>query len=363
MKAAVVNALTGRFAIEEVEIDEPIGHEVLVDVRASGLCHSDLHLANHDFGVPLPAVLGHEVAGVVRAVGPLVTEFGVGDHVVGSLVQFCGVCDTCRSGQTFRCGHPEATLRDPADAPRLSRNGSPLTQAFGMGGFAEKVLIHEHQLAAIPSELPFPQAAILGCGCITGAGAVINSARVRPGDTVAIIGVGGVGLNAITGARLSGARVIIAIDIHPSKEALSRKFGATHFIDGATPDLMDSISDIVPGGVDHAFEMVGQADTTLQAVRISRVGGSVYLIGAHRPGSTVNIDVLTDIIGPQRTIKGVFMGGANIKRDIPAYADLYLQGRFNLDDLVSQTISLDEINDAYELIESGAIARSVITNF
>ena len=307
MKAAILNNLDGTFQIEEIEIDVPRGREVLVEVKASGLCHSDLHFAEQDFGVPLPAVLGHELAGVVLAVGPEVREFSVGDHVVGSLIQFCGHCRACIGGRTYQCTRPEETLRDdPNHMHRLTRDGEGVAQGFGTGAFAERALVHENQLALVPKELPFAQASLLGCGTITGAGAAINTASVRPGDTVAVIGIGGVGLNVISGAKLAGASRIIAIDMQPKKADLARKFGATDFIDASAGD-------------------------TVNAVQVD--------------------------------LRGVYMGSSNIKHDIPMYAHLYLQGKINLDDLISREINLSDINEAYKELKGGSIARSVITSF
>src|SRR5258708_6917950 len=208
MKALVVNALGRGFDFEDVRIATPTGREVLIDVQASGLCHTDLLFATHDIA-PTPAVLGHEVAGIVAEVGPDVAQFRVGDHIVGSLAQSCGACARCLSARSFQCQHPEATLRRPTAAPRLSREGTPLFQGFGLGGFAERALVHENQLAAVPKEVPFAQAALLGCGVVTGAGSVLNTARVSAGDAVVIIGAGGVGLNAVRGARIAGASRIV----------------------------------------------------------------------------------------------------------------------------------------------------------
>src|ERR1700726_1539805 len=221
MKALVLNAVGRGFDFEDVDIAAPMGREVLVDVRASGLCHTDLLFATHDF-VPTPAVLGHEVAGIVAEIGPDVAQFRVGDHVVGSLAQSCGACARCLSGRSFQCKHPEWTLRRPSDAPRLSRNGAALFQGFGLGGFAERALIHENQLAVLPKEMPFPQAALLGCGVVTGAGAVLNTAQVNAGDSVVIFGAGGVGLNAISGARIAGASRIVVVDIQPKRLQVAR---------------------------------------------------------------------------------------------------------------------------------------------
>ena len=203
MKVLVLNAVGHRFDFEDVEIASPIGREVLVDVQASGLCHTDLLFATHDI-VPTPSVLGHEVAAIVAAIGPDVTQFRVGNHVVGSLSQSCGGCARCLSGRSFQCQHPESTLRRPGDTPRLSRNGAGLFQGFGLGGFAEQALIHKNQLAVVPEKIPFAQIASLGCGVVAGAGSVLNTANVSAGDSVVIFGARGGGLNAVSDARTSG---------------------------------------------------------------------------------------------------------------------------------------------------------------
>lgn len=363
MKAAIVKQLDGMFRVENVEIDAPAHQEVLVRVKASGLCHSDLHLAQTDFGIPLPAVYGHELAGVVEAIGPEVTEFAVGDHVVASLIQFCGSCFPCHDGRTYQCDHPQHTVRDTGAPSRLKQDGEPLGQAFGTGGFAEMTLIHQNQLVAIPKEMPFPQAALLACGTVTGVGAVLNTAQVRAGQSVAVIGIGGVGLNVISGAVLAAAGTIVAIDRQPAKEVLARKFGATHFVNPEDGDPVEAIRRIVPGGIDHAFEVVGLKPTAEMAIKILRTGGTAYMIGAHKPGSAIDLNVQDDLVGLQKSVRGVYMGSSNFKHDIPMYADLYLRGRLNLDDLISREIDISEINDAYRELEGGAIARCVITSF
>ncbi|CAM3592865.1 Alcohol dehydrogenase class-3 [Pseudomonas reidholzensis] len=363
MKAAVLNQDNGKFEIEEVDIDIPKRREVLVAVKASGLCHSDLHMSAGGYGVALPAVFGHELAGVVEAIGPDVREFQVGDHVVASLVQYCGHCKACLDGRTYQCARPEETHRAEAEGPRLSRNGQPLTAVFGTSAFAEYSLVHENQLAKVPKELPFAQACVLGCGCVTGAGAAINTANVKPGDTVAIIGVGGVGLNVISGARLAGAVRIIAIDTQPAKASLARRFGATDFIDASQADAVERVHALTVTGVDHAFEVIGLRSTSQQAIKMARLGGGAYLIGLHKAGATIEVDVLDDLIVRQVIVRGVYMGSSNIKHDIPMYAQLYLDGRFNLDDLISKEIHISQINEAYEELQTGAIARSVITSF
>jgi S-(hydroxymethyl)glutathione dehydrogenase/alcohol dehydrogenase len=363
MKAAVLNRISGGFEIENINIDDPSGREVLVAVKAAGLCHSDLHLAQADYGIPLPAVFGHELAGVVEKIGPEVSEFAVGDHVVGSLVQFCGHCSPCGLGHTWQCDHPERTLRTEGNKGRLNTSGRRLTQVFGMGAFAEKSLVHENQLVKIPDDVPFAPASILGCGVVTGLGAVFNTAGVRPGQTVVVLGVGGVGLNVVAGARLAGASRIIAVDTHSKKESLARSFGATDFVNASLCDSVAAVLAATPAGVDHTFEVIGLKETMLQAIRMTRKGGAMYVIGLPKPGTELSVEVHPQLIRRQITICGVYMGSSNIKRDIPMYAEFYRQGRLDLDRLISREINIHEINEAYRALEGGELARSVITSF
>jgi S-(hydroxymethyl)glutathione dehydrogenase / alcohol dehydrogenase len=301
-----IERITGKFDIEDVEISSPTGREVLVGVKACGLCHSDLHLAEADYGTRLPAVLGHE-AGVVKQIGPGVRDFTIGDHVVRSLLQSCGHCGRCVSGSSFQCENPDETLRQAADGSRLMRGETPVTSGFGTGGFPEFALIHENQIVKVPKELSFPQASLLGCSVITGPGAVMNSAKVRPGETVVVVSVGGVGLNAIAGARLAGASQIIAVDLQPEKKALALRFGATHFVNSKDHDAVSEVKSISHGGVDHSFEVVGLVQTTQQAVQMVRTGGSAYIIGIHRPGLETPIQGL-DFVVRQVDLRGVYMG-------------------------------------------------------
>ncbi|HET9831088.1 MAG TPA: zinc-binding dehydrogenase [Vicinamibacterales bacterium] len=361
MRALVLNALGRGFDVEDIDIAAPIGREVLIDVRASGLCHTDLLFATHDF-VPLPAVLGHEVSGVVAAVGPDVGQFHIGDHVVGSLAQTCGTCVRCVAGRTFQCRHPESTLRRATDPPRLSRGGAAVFQGFGLGGFAERALIHENQLALVPKELPFAQAALLGCGVMTGAGVVLNSANVSAGDTVVIFGAGGVGLNAVSGARLAGASKIVVLDIQAKRLEQARRFGATDVIDSAHTNPLDAVRGLLPAGADHVFDFVGQKTLAEQGLDMLSAGGGLYLVGVARPDVEIGINIVS-AIGGQKRVQGVNLGSSNAKRDIPMYADLYLQGRMNLDDLVSRTISLGEVNDGYASLREGSLNRVVVTTF
>jgi len=361
VKALVVNTLGHGFDFEDVDIADPIGREILVEVRASGLCHTDLLFATHDI-VPMPAVLGHEVAGIVAAVGPDVAQFHVGDHVVGSLAQSCGACARCLSGRPFQCAHPELTLRRPTDAPRLSCNGVALFQGFGLGGFAEQALIHENQLAVVPKEIPFAQASLLGCGVVTGAGSVLNTANVSAGDSVVIFGAGGVGLNAVSGARIAGASRIVVIDIQQSRLDAARRFGATDVIDSTKSKPVEAVRDLLPGGADHVFDFVGLMAVAEQGLAMLGVGGGLYLVGVANPDVEIGVNIF-NAIGGQKRVQGVNFGSTNAKHDIPMYAELYLQGRMNLDDLVSKRISLRDVNDGYAALKDGSLTRVVVTSF
>jgi S-(hydroxymethyl)glutathione dehydrogenase/alcohol dehydrogenase len=361
MKALVLNAVGRGFNFEDVNIAPPIGREVLVNVQASGLCHTDLLFATHDI-VPTPAVLGHEVAGIVAKVGPDVAQITVGDHVVGSLAQSCGACTRCLSGRPFQCKYPESTLRRPSDAPRLSRNGVGLFQGFGLGGFAERALIHENQLAVVPKELPFPKAALLGCRVVTGAGSVLNTANVSAGDTVVICGAGGVGLNAVTWARIAGASRIVVIDIQAKRLDEAKRFGATDVIDSTKTKPVEAVLELLPGGADHVFDSVGQKAVAELGLAMLGVGGGLYLVGVARPDVDFGVNIFKAIAG-QKRVQGVNFGSTNAKRDIPMYAELYLQGRINLDDLVSRRISLREVNEGYAALKDGSLTRVVVTSF
>jgi S-(hydroxymethyl)glutathione dehydrogenase/alcohol dehydrogenase len=361
VKALVVNAIGRGFDFEDVDIAAPAGREVLVDVQASGLCHTDLLFATHDIA-PFPCVLGHEVAGIVVAVGLDVGQIHVGDHVVGSLTQSCGACARCLSGRPFQCQHPELTIRPSTAAPRLSRNGTDLFQGFGLGGFAQQALIHENQLAVVPKDIPFAQAALLGCGVVTGAGSVLNTANVRAGDTVVIFGAGGVGLNAVSGALIAGASQIVVIDIQPKRLEQARRFGATDVIDSSKAKPVEAVRDLLSEGADHVFDFVGLKAVSEQGLAMLAVGGGLYLVGVSKPEVDISVNIF-NAIGGQKRVQAVNYGSTNAKRDIPMYAQLYLQGRMNLDDLVSKRIALRDVNDGYAALKDGSLNRVVVTSF
>ncbi|MGW3486115.1 zinc-binding dehydrogenase [Streptomyces sp. NPDC001054] len=360
MKAAVTKGLGQGFVVEDVTLAEPTGHEVRVEVRASGLCHSDLSVATF-LGGEFPAVLGHEVAGVVTATGPDATQVRVGDHVVGSLIQYCGACVNCLAGRTYLCERPETTVRAPGETPRLSWNGEPVWNFSGLSGFAQEALIHENQLGVIPEEMPFAPAALLGCGVLTGAGAVLNSANVRQGETVVVMGAGGVGMNAVSGARLAGAGRIIVTDIEDGKLERARAFGATDVVNSRTSDPVEAVRELTGGGADHVFDFVGARPVTAQGFQMLGRGGGLYLIGIAGTDAGIDVSALSALTYSQK-VQGVYMGSSHLKRDIPFYASMYLQGRMNLDDLVSQEIALDEIDAGYEALKDGTTARVVVTD-
>jgi S-(hydroxymethyl)glutathione dehydrogenase / alcohol dehydrogenase len=360
MKAAVVREFGGGFQTEDVTIADPVGREVLVEVKASGLCHSDELAASTNLGYDVPMVLGHEVAGVVTAVGDQARDVAIGDHVVGCLVQYCGACRKCLTGRVGLCEHPEATVRDG----RLTdTDGHELAQGMGLGGFAEYAIIHENQVAKVPDAIPFPQAALLGCGVVTGAGAVMNTANVQPGQTVAIIGTGGVGTNAISGAVIAGAGRIIAIDVADDKLDNARHFGATDTVNSTTTDAVAAVKELTGGlGADFVFDFVGLPAVTRSGFDMLAQGGGLYLIGVLDPSNHLDLTSL-ELLNGRKRVEGVYMGSTNPKRDIPMIAELYLQGRYKLDELVSKTISIDEVQAGYESLHDPKINRVVITSF
>jgi S-(hydroxymethyl)glutathione dehydrogenase/alcohol dehydrogenase len=233
---------------------------------------------------------------------------------------------------------------------------------MGLGGFAERALIHENQLVRVPVDLPFAQAALLGCGVVTGAGAALNTAEVRAGETVVVVGAGGVGLNAISGARIAGASRIVVVDIQPPRLEAAKQFGATDVVDSTQTAPVEAVRDLLPGGADHVFDFVGLKAVTEQGLAMLAVGGGLYLVGVAKPEVSVDLNIF-DAIGGQKRVQGVNMGSTNFKRDIPMYAELYLQGRMNLDGLVSRRIALREVNDGYAALRDGSVNRVVVTSF
>jgi S-(hydroxymethyl)glutathione dehydrogenase/alcohol dehydrogenase len=358
MQAAVLRQAPGKLAIEDVQVADPAPHEVLIRVAAAGLCHSDLHVLTGDLPWPLPSVLGHESAGTVEAVGDAVTYVKPGDRVTACQYN-CGHCRMCLIGNPHWCDQRMAGRRPDALGPRLSSASGEAVEAFAdLATFAELMLVHEDAVVKLPDGMPFEPASLVSCGVMTGFGAVVNTAQVRPGETVAVIGCGGIGLNAVQAAEFSGAARVIAIDKLASKLALARQFGATDTVDAATNDPVAAVLELVPGGVDHAFEAIGLPATAEQAWRMVGRRGTATIIGAFARGQSITLD--TDSIITEKRLQGSFLGSGRYRVDMPLIMNLYLQGRYKLDELISQRITLDAVNDGYAALEQGEVARSVI---
>lgn len=359
MRAALLEHAPGDLVIDEVTLTDPGPDEVLVHTAACGLCHSDLHIMEGKLPTPFPALLGHEASGVVEAVGENVSEFSPGDHVVGCLSVFCGACRECSIGNTWLCEQRRALSVRPDGTSRVWRGDESVAQMAGLGGFAEQMLVHRNGIVKVPDELPHHLGALLGCAVITGVGAVFNSAQVRPGSTVAVIGAGGIGLNIVQGARLAGAERIIAVDLNQEKLDLATEFGATDVVDGSGGEAVAAVKELTAGGVDASFEAIGLTATIEQAFQMLRPGRTAYLVGLPAITDQITLPAAATVLSA-RGIQGVMMGSNNFKRDIPMLANLYLQGRLKLDELVAAQITLDEVNDGYAAMRRGTEARSVI---
>lgn len=357
MKAAVLREVRTPLQIEEVQISKPGPHEVLIRTVAAGLCHSDLHFIEGSYPHPLPAVLGHESAGVVEAVGSEVRTVKPGDHVITCLSAFCGHCEHCVTGHLSRCQSPE-TKRGAGEEPRLFQDTAPLPQFLNLSSFAEQMLVHEHALVAIRRDMPLDRAALIGCSVMTGYGAVAHTAGVRPGETVAVIGCGGVGLSVINAAAIAGASRIIAIDMVGSKSNLASEFGATDFIDASQEDAVKKVVELTRGGVHHAFEAIGLGKTAEQAFNMLARGGTATVVGMIPLGQTVTL-MGAAFLG-EKKIQGSMMGSNRFPVDMPRLVDFYMAGKLKLDELISRRIRLDEVNDGFAEMKTGELARSVI---
>jgi S-(hydroxymethyl)glutathione dehydrogenase/alcohol dehydrogenase len=360
MKAAVMRAVGEPLTIEDVDIAEPGPFEVRIRVAAAGLCHTDLRFMEGSYPLPLPAVLGHESAGIVEAVGERVTDVSPGDHVVTSLSVFCGSCYQCSRGYQYMCENKKATQRSSEETPRLSVGGGPAHQFLDLASFAEHMLVHDNAVVKVTEEIPLDRAALLGCGVATGLGAVFNTAGVRPGEDVAVIGCGGVGLAAVQGARIAGANRIIAVDRVVEKLELAEKMGATHTVNGS--EVEDPVREVraITGkaGVNHALEAIGTARTAEIAFGMLRWGGTATIVGLIPTGQMVSIP--GDVLFWEKKLQRSVMGSNRFKTDTPRYVQMYLDGRLNLDDMVSGRIPLEDVNEGFARMETGQDARNVI---
>ncbi len=363
MRACIVHDHADGAKVEDVEIDEPRAGEVVVKIAASGLCGSDMHvLHGRSVVAKYPMVLGHEGAGVIEAVGPGVTNVAPGDHVVIALYGPCGACHACLTGDIAHCNGADrmanifGTMGD--GTTRLRQGDAVVYPMIGCGSLAEYAVVRSAMVVPIADDVALDTICLAGCGVTTGLGAVFNAARVAPGDTVAVVGCGGVGLNVVQGARLAGAKTIIAIDTNPTKLEIAGRVGATHTIDASTVEMADGLKAIVPGGVDFAFEVVGSPTLVAAAFELVRQGGTCVMVGSPPTGSTIPIDGRS-LFADRRLIGTT--GGNNVPhRDIPRIVDLYRSGRLDLDTLVTQRLPLDRVHEAIAAAEGGTVARSVI---
>jgi S-(hydroxymethyl)glutathione dehydrogenase / alcohol dehydrogenase len=357
MKAAVCRAFGEPLTIEELELAAPRGTEIRVRVGACAICHSDVLLARGAWGGALPAVFGHEAAGVVEEIGPSVTGLAPGDHVVVTLIRSCGACVFCTAGEPVFC---EATFPLDAAGPLTDPTGAPVRQGLRTGAFAEQVVVEASQAVAIPHDVPLDVASLLACGVITGAGAVTNTAAVEAGSTVVVIGTGGVGLNVVQGAAISGAREIIAVDIAADKLSAARAFGATRTVDSRSEDAVEAVAAATGGRLaDYVFVAVGAAPAVQQALGLMRRGGTTVIVGMPASGVVAQFEPV-DLADSGQRIVGSKMGAARIQIDIPNLLTLYRQGRLKLDELITGRYALDEINDAIASVDRGEALRNVI---
>src|SRR6201999_4061331 len=357
MKAAVLREVGKPLQIEQVQINKPGPHEVLIRTAAAGLCHSDLHFMQGSYPHPLPAVLGHESAGVVEQVGSEVRTVKPGDHVITCLSAFCGHCEHCLTGHMSRCQNPE-TRRQQGEEPRLSSGAGPMNQFLNLSSFAEQMLIHQHACVAVRKDMPLDRAALIGCGVTTGIGAVIHTSNVRPGETVAVIGCGGVGMASINGAAIAGAGRIIAVDVNPAKLQLATKLGATDLVDPKNGDVVQQVREITKGGVQHAFEVLGRKETAEQAFGMLAPGGTATIVGMIPFGQKIELHGFDFL--RERRIQGSSMGSNHFRVDMPRLIEFYMRGRLHLEDWISAKLKLSEINEGFANMKAGKTLRSVI---
>jgi NDMA-dependent alcohol dehydrogenase len=364
MKAAVLREIGKPLVLEEVELDPPKAGEVRVRVQAAGICRSDLHFMHGDAVIALPAVLGHEGAGIVEEVGPGVTTVSPGDHVILSFVPNCGRCSFCLTGRSNLCEKHALTGAALFDGTtRLHKGEQRIAHMGKVACFAQETVVPETGCIPVPKSLGWPQAAFIGCCVTTGVGAAVYAAKVTAGSSVAVIGCGGVGLNIIQGARLQNAGTIIAVDVDEGRLSFARKFGATHTVNAREKDSVDAIRELTDGrGADFSFEAFGSTETVRQVYKAARKGGTAVVVGLAPVGAEAGIDAM-ELVRMEKTLKGSYYGSARPTIDMPTMVDHYLSGRIDLDQLVGQQYSLDEINEAYEDLEHGAPGRGVITRF
>ena len=361
MKAAVLYEPNTPLKVEKVTLDEPQANEVLVKIVATGLCHSDLHFMKGEMPAPMPVVPGHEGAGIVEKVGPSVTTLQTGDHVVMMVSFSCGKCRYCIEGKPTMCVEnlpiqSMATL--PGGGKRLHKGKDELNHLFGLASYAEYAVVHERSCVKVREDAPLDVVCLLGCGTSTGIGAAINSTGIKPGESIAIFGCGGVGLSAVIGAKLAGAGKIIAVDTLDKKLAMAKKLGADHLINVSQDDPITKVMELTGGGADYALECIGNVNVMSQAFASIRFGGKLIVVGMAPLGTMFSIATYEFLLG--KTVTGTVQGDINPQIDIPRYIDLFMDGKLPIDKLITRSYTLDEINDAFEALEKGKVIRSVI---
>ena len=363
MRAAVLRKVNAPFSLEEVDLAPPEDGEVQIRLAASGVCHSDWNVVTGATSNPLPTVLGHEGAGVVEAVGPRVETVSEGDHVVLSWLPACGRCFYCTSGRQVLCDVAMADMFRgtlPGGALRLSRNGDPLYHYSYLSAFAERCVVPEGSCVPIRNDAPLDVAALVGCAAMTGFGAVVNRARVRPGSTVAVFGAGGVGLSAVLAGRFAGARTIVAVDPVLFRRERALDLGATHAVDSAGADVTAFVRELTEGrGADVALDAAGAPGVLAQAYDAVRRGGTVVAVGLPPEGTTADLPAEA-LPRDEKIVTGSFYGSCRPQIDMPLVIDLFMEGRLPLDRLVSRRYALEELNDAFAAMNAGEVARAVV---
>jgi S-(hydroxymethyl)glutathione dehydrogenase/alcohol dehydrogenase len=359
VKGAVMYNFNEPLRVESLTLKPPREGEVVVKVAASGVCHSDLSVMQAKIPIPPPCVLGHEGAGIVEEVGKGVKGLKPGDHVVLAWVQPCGACHFCISGRVHLCeASSQAVML--GDEMVFEKDGVGIGRMAGVASFADHTVVRASAAIKIPTDVPLDRACLVGCGVMTGVGAAINTAKVAPGDTVAVFGCGGVGLNVIQGAALCGASRIVAVDIVPSKLAMAMEFGATDTVNGKEVDPAMAVRELTSGlGVDYAFEVIGAPAVIAQAFAALKRGGKVVVVGVPAFGQDITIPGFPLPL-EEKGIVGSLYGSANLQRDMLKLIDLYMRKRLKIDELVSRTIALEDVNEAFDAMEKGEVARSVI---
>lgn len=358
IKAAVYRERSKPLTIENIELAEPGPDEVLVKTVACGVCHSDLHALHGAIPSPAPAVFGHEPAGIVQAIGSRVRNVEPGDHVIACTSISCGSCLQCTVGRPHLCTDRAACQRGPDEAPRLSQNGEEISQFADLSAFAEAMLLHRTAVVKIDDDIPLDRAALVGCAVTTGVGAALNTAKVAPGSSVVVFGAGGVGISIMQGARIAGARKIIAVDLNDDKLKNALQFGATDTLNGADGDTVKAIKKMTKGGADYAFEAVGIPALLEQAFYCLSPHGTAVCVGAIPVGDKVSFNAAHFF--QEKRIIGCMMGSNRFTIDAPRYLELYRQGRLNLDDMVTRHEPLDRITDAFNAMEAGEVTRTVL---